>query len=363
MSDEAMDQFVNFAEEEDHVGDLENDVALLKKAKRNTEGEEQEENDSNISEDDIQDNIDLNDDNDDDHTAANVEDEDEATRKRREFEERFDKLMKKPTKKRRNNNDVDLEAMQDEVIAALKNRMKQAAYDDVECINEKKPATNKLKLLPRVKDTLIKSNLYDSILDNNMLEAVRIWLEPLPDASLPSYEIQRTLLTELIKMPIKTIHLRESGLGKVILFYQQSKKVDPSLKRIAEKLIGDWTRPIMGRSDNYRSKKVPTFQFDHERFKTKTKLQTDRVMKPTKKSLYQEAADRRKRTAAPEARTSVYTMAPKVDSNLLQSQVATMSQKSETFKKIAQKLTVLSQKKKSTKKTGPSIEGRGLNTM
>lgn len=363
MSDEAMDQFVNFAEEDDVTHDLESDVAALKKTKRASETEKSGEENLSFSGDDQEDNIELNEEENIDHSTIDDQQEDDAARKRREFEERFDKIMKKPTKKRRNNNDVDLEAMQDEVIAALKNRMKQAAYDDVECINEKKPATNKLKLLPMVKDTLIKSNLYDSILDNNMLEAVRIWLEPLPDASLPSYEIQRTLLTELIKMPIKTIHLRESGLGKVILFYQQSKKVDPSLKRIAEKLIGDWTRPIMGRSDNYRSKKVPTFQFDHESFKTKTKLQNEKVVKPSKRSLYQEAADRRKRTAAPEARTSVYTMAPKVDSNLLQSQVATMSQKSETFKKIAQKLTVLSQKKKSTKKSGPSIEGRGLNTM
>lgn len=360
-----MDEFVNFAEEEERAqggeraGDLETDVRGLVAAKKDA-GSVQEDDDDNLSASDADNGIDA--ENGEDDADAAIVDEDEAARKRREFEERFDAVMKRPTKRRRNNNDVDLEAMQDEMIAALKNRMKQAAYDDVECINEKKPATHKLKLLPKVKDTLIKANLYDSILDNNMLEAVRIWLEPLPDASLPSYEIQRTLLTELIKMPIKTIHLRESGLGKVILFYQQSAKVDSGLKRIAEKLIGDWTRPIMGRSDNYRAKKVASSAFDHERFNTRTKLATDRVTKPVKKSLYQEAADRRKRTAAPEARTSVYTKAPKVDPSKLQSQVAAMSQKSETFKKIAQKLTVLSSKK-SAKKSGPSIEGRGLNTM
>lgn len=347
---------IDFVDDNEQVNDFEDDVAKLKKSKKSV-------NDYS----DIEDNVDVNPN--DDSELRDLDDEeqneDEASKKKREFDERFDKLMKKPVKKRKNN-DVDLEAMQDEAIAALKNQMKQAAYEDIECINEKKPATNKLKLLPQVRDTLIKSNLYDSILDNNMLEAVRIWLEPLPDASLPSYEIQKTLLNELTKLPIKTIHLRESGLGKVMIFYQQSKMVDNSLKRIAEKLIGDWTRPIMGRSDNYRAKKVPTLQFDHERFKTKTKVQSQSqsgVKKPSKRSLYQESADRRKRAAAPEARTRAYTVAPRVDMASLQAQVAMRGGRDERFKEIGKKLTALSQKKKKTNKGGPSIEGRGLNTM
>ena len=297
--------------------------------------------------------------------------EDEQTRKRREFEEKFNAILKKPTKKRKNN-DVDLEAMQDEAISHLKGLMKEAAYLDIDAVNNKKPAINKLKLLPQVKDTLLKSNLYDSILDNNLLEAVRIWLEPLPDASLPSFEIQKALLNELVKMPIKTIHLRESGLGKVMVFYQKSKKVDNSLKRIAEKLIGDWTRPVMGRSDNYRARDVPTATFDIEKFNKRTKLQSsidNSDKKNVRKSLYQESADRRKRAAAPEARTSVYTIAPQSNLQALQSQhnsvlsmgIGSSINRDERFKAINRKLTKLSQKKKNVKKDGVSIEGRGLN--
>lgn len=303
-------------------------------------------------------------------TEQTLDIEDEQTRKRREFEEKFNAILKKPTKKRKNN-DVDLEAMQDEAIAHLKNMMKDAAYLDIECVNNKKPATNKLKLLPQVRDTLLKSNLYDSILDNNLLEAVRIWLEPLPDASLPSFEIQKTLLSELVKLPIKTIHLRESGLGKVMLFYQKSKKVDTSLKRIAEKLIGDWTRPVMGRSDNYRAREIPTANFDIENYKKKTKLQTsNEVVKNKRKSLYQESADRRKRAAAPEARTSVYTIAPQTSINSIHAQnnggvlsmgIGSSLNRDERFRNINKKLTSLSQKKKNVKKHGVSIEGRDLN--
>lgn len=308
---------------------------------------------------------------DDDAEALN-EIEDEAELKRKQFEEKFAAIFKKPNRKKKKD-EVDLEAMQDEAIAHLKNMMKEAAYVDVECVNEKKPATNKLQLLPQVKQTLLKSSLYDSILDNNLLEAVRIWLEPLPDASLPSYEIQKTLLNELTKLPIKTIHLRESGLGKVMVFYQKSPKVDPILKRTAEKLINDWTRPIMGSSDTYRAKNIRRASFNPEKFRAQQRLHSGETApeKTKRKTLYQESADRRKRAAAPEANTAVYTIAPQVNQGDLQRQssyaamgIGSSLSRDERFKKLNQKLTVLSHKKGvKAKKGGVSIEGRGVNTF
>lgn len=328
----------------------EKDMVALKK-----ELEELGDDDFQGKEEDYDENNDVDEEAQGEDDNNTIENEDEATRKRRLFEEKFNALMKKPTKKRKNN-DVDLEAMQDEAISHLKNMMKDAAYLDIDCVNNKKPATNKLKLLPMVKDTLLKSNLYDSILDNNLLEAVRIWLEPLPDASLPSFEIQKTLLNELPKLPIKTIHLRESGLGKIILFYQKSKKVDPALKRTAEKLIGDWTRPVMGRSDNYRAREIKSATFDPENFNKRVKLNNSSVEETGKKSLYQESADRRKRAAAPAPRTAAYTVAPQ---SVIRADMQN-SGRDERFKNISRKLTKLGQKKK-VKKDGVSIEGRGLN--
>ena len=301
------------------------------------------------------------------------ETEEDPEKRKMTFEEKFAAAMKKPTK-RRKKNEVDLEAMQDEAIGSLKNAMKDAAYDDIECVNAHKPATHKLRLLPKVKETLLKSALYDSILDNNMLEAVRIWLEPLPDGSLPSYEIQRTLINELTKLPIKTIHLRESGLGKVMVFYQKSPIVDPILKRTAEKLISDWTRPIMGRSDNYRARRVPTASFNLEKLKAEQRLHSgaETQKKAVRKTLYQESADRRKRAAAPEVTSKVYSIAPQVNVDAMRrsgrSSVAAMGigsslSRDERFKKLNQRLTHLSQKKSSKKKGGVSIEGKGVNAF
>ncbi|KAK9470839.1 uncharacterized protein V1510DRAFT_421972 [Dipodascopsis tothii] len=136
--------------------------------------------------------------------------------------------------------------MQDDRIVDLRERMRQAAIHDAEAIRQGVPATAKLQMLAEVRDVLRKQTLFDSILDNNMLESVRLWLEPLPDASLPAYSIQRELIYALDRLPIKTTHLRESGIGKVMLYYQKSRKPQLAIKRMADKLIGDWSRPIIG---------------------------------------------------------------------------------------------------------------------
>ncbi|ODV97606.1 hypothetical protein PACTADRAFT_121 [Pachysolen tannophilus NRRL Y-2460] len=260
--------------------------------------------------------------------------------------------------------------MQDEAISRLRDAMREAAYKDADCVNNGQPAINKLSLLSTVRDVLLRANLADSILDNNLLESVRLWLEPLPDASLPAYEIQRTLIEALPQLPIKTIHLRESGLGKVMIFYQKSKRVEPNLKRICEKLIGDWTRAIMGRSDNYRDKSIK--QVDYSYFKHKadipTQARTQQIVNANK-SLYEESAARRNRAAAPAARTTAYKVAPRANlaginsrnKRTLPSGVGTALNKDERFKSLSQRLHSMGIKKKGAKKGGVSIEGKGIS--
>ncbi|KAK9462125.1 uncharacterized protein V1516DRAFT_690671 [Lipomyces oligophaga] len=171
---------------------------------------------------------------------------DPETRRLRELEERLDAAIK-PQKKRKKVDEDDLEQMQDERIAQTRDKMRDAAFKDAEAIREGKPAIYKIKMLPDVREILQKHSLYDSILENNLLESVRLWLEPLPDASLPAYSIQREMFKALEELPIKTIHLRESGIGRVVLFYQKSRRPQVSIKHIAERLIADWSRPIISR--------------------------------------------------------------------------------------------------------------------
>lgn len=282
--------------------------------------------------------------------------EDPQARRRRLLEEKMDLAMKSKSTRRKRADEDDLERMQDDRIDELKDQMIKAANMDVEKNSQGQIATEKLKLLPEVSSVLLKADLAISILDNNLLEAVRLWLEPLPDASMPAYQIQKELIHALTTLPIKTDHLVASGIGKVLVFYQRSKRTEPLLKQLVDRLIGDWTRPILNKSDSYKDR---TIQFqEYNSTKYANKLPSSRVRAKEPKTLYEQSAERRKRAAIPSARTSAYKIAPRVDPNLIRRQKGGPD---ERFRSINLKLSLMDWKKKLTsRKGGPSIEGKNL---
>ncbi|CAX44899.1 chromatin-associated transcriptional (elongation) factor, putative [Candida dubliniensis CD36] len=282
---------------------------------------------------------------------------DPQQRKRFELEERMSAAIKSTNKRRRKADEDDLERMQDDKIDYLKDQMIKAANSDVEKNSQGQIATEKLKLLREVTDILARADLAIPILDNNLLEAVRLWLEPLPDASMPAYQIQKELIHALETLPIKTDHLVASGIGKVLVFYQRSKRTEPSLKKIVDRLIGDWTRPILNKSDSYKDRTVQFHEYNRNKFTNKL---SRGVKRKEAKTLYEENAERRKRAAIPSTRTTAYKIAPQVDKSLLMRQQARHASNDERFKRINSKLTSMSVKRKAAKKGGPSIEGRDL---
>lgn len=154
--------------------------------------------------------------------------------------------------------------MADEELNDLRDRMVKAAIADGELVREGKPAYQKLKLLPEVVGLLNRNTFTQSILDpeTNFLEPVRFFLEPLSDGSLPAYNIQRELFQALERLPMTKEALISSGIGKVIFFYRKSKRVDPKIKRQATKLMEEWSRPILQRSDDFSKKNWETVAFD-----------------------------------------------------------------------------------------------------
>lgn len=166
------------------------------------------------------------------------------------------KKSNRPRKKK--NNDEVLDSFADDEVARLREAMLHAADEDIRANSEKLPATAKLRLLPEAMDTLRKASLAQSMIDNNLLEAVKRWLEPLPDRSLPALNIQRELFTSIRKMEfIDTSVLKESGLGRIVLFYTKCKRVTSDISRIADELVSAWSRPIIKRSASYRDRVVP----------------------------------------------------------------------------------------------------------
>lgn len=144
--------------------------------------------------------------------------------------------------------------------------MERACLADNAAREAGEPALHKLKLLPQVNAILNRNNVQHAVLDpdTNFLQHVKFFLEPLNDGSLPAYNIQRDIFTALTKLNIEKEALLSSGIGKVVLFYTKSKKPEPSIKRMAERLLGEWSRPILKRTDDYKKRHVESREFDYQ---------------------------------------------------------------------------------------------------
>lgn len=154
--------------------------------------------------------------------------------------------------------------MADAEIEDMRKRMTHAAQMDSISREQGQPAMHKLKLLPEVIMLLNRNQYMNSLVDPeiNLLEAVRFFLEPLNDGSMPAYNIQRDLMTAMTKLPINKDALIASGIGKVVVFYTKSKRTERRIKDMAEKLLAEWTRPILQRSDDYSKRVYQQADFD-----------------------------------------------------------------------------------------------------
>ncbi|KAF1965865.1 hypothetical protein BU23DRAFT_574516 [Bimuria novae-zelandiae CBS 107.79] len=235
-------------------------------------------------------------------------------RRKRALDEQIKALMKPSGGSRRRKKDgIDLEGMADAEIEDMRRRMASAAEADNEGRKRGEPARHKLKLLPEVVTLLNKNSIKDSIVDPeiNLLEAVRFFLEPLNDGSLPAYDIQKELFAALEKLPITKDSLVASGIGKVIMFYCKSKRPELHIRRQAERLYTDWTRPILKRTDDFRKKEFAQADYDP--------TNVSRAADPQATQAAAQAAARQKMLAAPtnflrarpEASSTTYTIVPK----------------------------------------------------
>ncbi|KAF8322619.1 hypothetical protein DL93DRAFT_2071491 [Clavulina sp. PMI_390] len=176
-------------------------------------------------------------------------------------------------KKRKKGDEDELDAAADAEVVKIKLAMELAALEDQESNKKGQPAVAKLKILQDVVDVLQKQSLMQSIIDHNLLENVRIWLEPLSDKSLPGLTIQRNLFEALGKMFIDANALKESGLGRIMLFYtKKNKRVTPAIKNQATNLVQTWSRPILKRSASYRDRTLVTADVDPASGKKPIKL-------------------------------------------------------------------------------------------
>lgn len=178
-------------------------------------------------------------------------------------------------------------------------------------------------------------------MDNNLLEGVRRWLEPLPDRSLPALNIQRDFFPILKKMEfIDSSVLKESGLGRIILFYTKCKRVQPEVQRIANDLVSAWSRPIIKRSASYRDRVVPTAQEDGaDRANERLNAILARAKEGEKNRI------RKNAVMIPQRELGNYTVAPKVNAGVMrnsqtvESDIARRKLNAERMRSLSRKMS------------------------
>ncbi|CAC5405365.1 SPN1 [Mytilus coruscus] len=165
-----------------------------------------------------------------------------AARDQEDFVSDFDLMMERKKaeqrKQRRKKNEGDLINDNDDLIADMICKMKEAAEGDRELNRAKKPAIKKLKYLLSVTSQLRKADLQEAFLDQGILNAMTEWLAPLPDKSLPHLQIRENFLKVLQEFPIiNQDSLKGSGIGKAVMYLYKHKDREMEENRVCGKLI------------------------------------------------------------------------------------------------------------------------------
>ncbi|XP_063763101.1 protein IWS1 homolog isoform X2 [Eleginops maclovinus] len=141
----------------------------------------------------------------------------------------------------------------DDVVSAMISKMNEAAEEDRTLNAQKKPALKKLTLLPHVVMHLKKQDLKETFIDSGVMSAIKEWISPLPDKSLPALRIREELLRILHELPsVSQETLKHSGIGRSVMFLYKHPKESRANKDLALKLINEWSRPIFGLTSNYK---------------------------------------------------------------------------------------------------------------
>lgn len=182
------------------------------------------------------------------------------------------------------------------------------------------------------------------MIDNNLLDAVRRWLEPLPDRSLPALNIQRELFGVIKKMEfIDSSVLKESGLGRIVLFYTKCRRVNSDIQRIANDLVMAWARPIIKRSASYRDRVVPTAQ-EGDALRGGENLNA--ILARARES--ERGRVRKNAVTIPQQELGNYTVAPKANSGILRNSIS-VDVDIERRKKTSEWMRTLTRKLNSSK--------------
>ncbi|VFQ96829.1 unnamed protein product [Cuscuta campestris] len=293
-----------------------------------------------------------------------------------EEDDEIKQLFKMGKKKKKNEKSAhEISLLVENVMAELE----VVAEEDAELNRHSKPAIIKLKKLPLLTDALSKKQLQQEFLDHGVLTLLRTWLEPLPDGSLPNINIRAAILKILTDYPIdleqydRREQLKQSGLGKVIMFLSKSDEETTANRKLAKDLVDKWSRPIFNKSTRFEDMK----NFQEER----AAYRRPPVKKPINKASGMQSRDddldlaefsqgvksgqsskSRQLTSRPEAMLMDFVVRPqsKVDPEEVRARAKQIVHDQRRLKMNKKLQQLKAPKKKSLQASKVSVEGRGM---
>jgi transcription factor SPN1 len=143
-----------------------------------------------------------------------------------------------------------------ETASEFVRQMERAASEDELSIAEKRPGLKKLQMLPEVLEMMANKDMTRPLLEENLLIAIKRWIQPGTDGSLGNVTVRFKLLEAVSKMNgesgIDKDDLKKSDFGKLVMLLCQHKMETLEIKKVLKKLIEQWSRLIFDKSGNMR---------------------------------------------------------------------------------------------------------------